>query len=83
MAGDKITIHGSNRASRQERKDILVAEWSIGPYTREVVLPQSVNGPLTHAAYGNSVLVLAMPKVHEERDDGHAECRIGAFRQSR
>ena len=76
IAGDKITIHGSYRGSRQEKEDTLVAEWTVGPYTREVVLPQPVNGPLTNATYGNGVLVLAMPKAQEESDDGHAEFQI-------
>jgi len=76
IAGDKITIHGSYRGSRQEKENTLVAEWTVGPYTREVVLPQPVNGPLTNATYGNGVLVLAMPKAQAESDGGHTEFQI-------
>ena len=76
IAGDKVTIQGSYRGSRQEKDEVMVAEWTIGPYEREVVLPQPVNGPLTNATYGNGVLVLAMPKAEEKGEDGHAEFRI-------
>ena len=76
IKGNKITIHGSYRGSRQEKEDTLVAEWTVGPYTCEVVLPQPVNGPLTNATYGNGVSVLAMPKAQEESDDGNAEFQI-------
>jgi HSP20 family protein len=76
VADDKVTIHGSYRGSRQEKDDVLVAEWTVGPYTRELVLPQPVNGALTNATYGNGVLVLAMPKVEGKSADGHAEFQI-------
>ena len=65
VAGDQVRIAGSYRGSRQDKGDVLAAEWTVGPYTREVVLPQPVNGPLTNATYGNGVLVLAMPKADE------------------
>ena|SRR5215510_1919952 len=76
IAGDKVMIQGNYRGSRREKEDVLVAEWTIGPYAREVVLTQPVNGPLTNATYGNGVLVLAMPKAEEEGEDGHAEFQI-------
>jgi HSP20 family protein len=74
IAGDKVTINGSYRGSRQDQEHIVTAEWTIGPYAREVVLPQPVNGQLTNATYGNGVLVLAMPKTQIE--DGPAEFQI-------
>jgi HSP20 family protein len=76
VAGDQVRIAGSYRGSRQDKGDVLVAEWTVGPYTREVVLPQPVNGPLTNATYGNGVLVLAMPKADEGGKDQHAEFQI-------
>ena len=59
--GPKVTIHGNVRGPRQHNLDLIEAEWSIGPYHREVVLPQPVDGMLTNATYGNGVLVLKMP----------------------
>jgi HSP20 family protein len=76
IRGDKVTIQGSYRGSRRETEEVLVAEWTIGPYEREVALPQPVNGPLTNATYGNGVLMPAMPKAEEQREDGHAEFQI-------
>lgn len=76
IVGDKVTIQGNYRGSRQEKDELLVSEWTMGPYEREIVLPQPVNGPLTNATYGNGVLVLAMPKAEEERGDRHAEFQI-------
>jgi HSP20 family protein len=76
IAGDRVTIEGNYRGSRREKEDVVVAEWTVGPYAREVILSQPVNGPLTNATYGNGVLVLAMPKVEEAGEDGHAAFQI-------
>ena len=35
----------------------------MGPYHRDLSLPQPVSGRLTNATYGNGVLVLAMPTL--------------------
>ena len=76
ITGDKVTIQGSYRGSRQEKGDLLVAEWTIGPYAREFVLPQPVNGPLTNATYGNGVLVLAMPKLEQGSGGSYTEFKL-------
>jgi HSP20 family protein len=76
IAGDKVMIRGNYRGSRPEKDDVLVAEWTVGPYIREVILPQPVNGPLTNATYGNGVLVLAMPKSQGESHEGPAEFQV-------
>ena len=61
--GNRVVIDGVYRDSRRDQPEILVSEWTIGPYHREIVLPQPVNGVLTNATYGNGVLVLTMPKL--------------------
>lgn len=76
LAGDKVTIRGNYRGSRQETGDLLVSEWTIGPYAREIVLPQPVNGPLTNATYGNGVLVLAMPKMERGSGESYTEFKL-------
>jgi len=48
----------------QNRRDVLLDEWKIGPYSREACLPQAVDGSLTNGTYGNGVLLLSMPKAH-------------------
>jgi HSP20 family protein len=76
IAGDTVTIRGSYRGSRQETGDLLVSEWTIGPYAREIVLPQLVNGALTNATYGNGVLVLAMPKMERGSAKSYTEFKL-------
>ena len=77
VSGDKVTIHGEYRGSRQGKPDLLVSEWMAGPYRREVVLPQRIDGNLTNASYGNGVLVLSMPEMdqgeHDDRLQFHLE----------
>ena len=63
IAGVHLTIRGEERGPGQHERDLMLVEWTIGPYYREVLLPQPVNGALTNATYGNGVLVLVMPKV--------------------
>jgi HSP20 family protein len=65
VAGTKVTIMGEERGPRQHGLDVIAEEWSIGPYYREVSLPQIVDGSLTNATYGNGILVLSMPKRNE------------------
>lgn len=83
IAGDKVTIRGSYRGARPEDSDLLVSEWTIGPYFREVVLPQPVNGPLTNASYGNGVLVVAMPKMEEKSQGGYTEFQLEVVEATR
>jgi HSP20 family protein len=61
--GKRVTISGRERGPRQHGLDLLTAEWTIGPYYREVVLPENVDGSLANATYGNGVLVLTLPKT--------------------
>lgn len=63
IAGDRVTIHGEERGRGQHERDLTLAEWTIGPYHREMTLDEKVNASLTNATYGNGVLVLSMPKL--------------------
>jgi HSP20 family protein len=67
IADHTISIRGEERGPRQDNLELLIAEWNIGPYFREIALEQAVNGSLTNATYGNGVLVLAMPKTRDAR----------------
>jgi HSP20 family protein len=83
VAGDRVTIRGEYRGSRQEKGDLLVSEWTIGPYYRDIVLPQPVDGVLTNASYGNGVLVLSMPKVAQGQRASHAEFQLEVVEATR
>jgi HSP20 family protein len=61
--GDRVTIHGDERGPRQHRLDLIQAEWTIGSYRREIVLPGHVDGTPANATYGNGVQVLTLPKA--------------------
>jgi HSP20 family protein len=61
VADAHVTIRGQERGPRQHERGLLLAEWTVGPYERQIELPQPVNGALANATYGNGVLVLALP----------------------
>jgi HSP20 family protein len=86
ITDDQITIHGEERAPHQHERDLVLAEWSIGPYHRMVTLPQPINGILTNATYGNGVLVVSMPKMPPGQHGVSTQLRlepIGAMRGER
>jgi HSP20 family protein len=64
---DRIVLHGEERGPGQHELDLLVAEWCIGPYHREIELPVPVDGPRANASYGNGVLVVSLPKAEAGR----------------
>lgn len=69
-------IHGDERGPHQDDVDLAIAEWSVGPYHRELDLPEPVNGAATNATYGNGVLVLSMPKLGPGHPGWSAEFRL-------
>jgi HSP20 family protein len=76
IAGSRVEIRGEERGPRQHEKDVIVDEWAVGPYYREVKLPQAVNGSLANATYGNGVLVLSMPKLKPGEEAASAEFQL-------
>ena len=81
--GDRVSIRGEERGPHQHERDLLLAEWTVGPYLREVTLPQPVSGALTNATYGNGVLVLAMPKLEQGQSGAGAEFQLEAISATR
>lgn len=76
IAGNVVTIRGEERGPRQHERNLLVDEWRIGPYYREITLPETVDGALTNATYGNGVLVLSMPKAGDGRPGSHVDFQL-------
>jgi HSP20 family protein len=66
IEGRTVKISGQQTGPGQDEKDLIMEEWQMGPYYRDIQLPEAVNGPLTNATFGNGVLILAMPKAGEE-----------------
>jgi HSP20 family protein len=83
ISGDHVTIHGDYRGSRHDQPGVLLSEWTMGPYYREVALPQPVDGVLTNATYGNGVLVLSMPKLAPGTQGSNAAFRLEALQGTR
>jgi len=79
IEGDRVTIHGNERGPRQHQLDLIKAEWTIGPYSREIILPERVDGSLANATYGNGVLVLTLPKASNSHTT-RTEFRLKAIR---
>jgi HSP20 family protein len=75
--GTRCIVHGDERGPHQHDRDLLLEEWTIGPYHREVELPAPVDGRLSNATYDNGVLVLAMPKARGG-EATRAEIRLDA-----
>jgi HSP20 family protein len=57
-----LIIHGEVRGMLKDIKELLVDEWSVGEYYRELKLPEHVDGSQANATYGNGVLVVSLPK---------------------
>lgn len=68
IVGRSVKISGRQTGPGQDDKNLLLEEWKIGPYYREVQLTRPVSGSLTNATFGNGILTLAMPKARSEND---------------
>jgi HSP20 family protein len=71
-----VTIRGEDHSPGQHERDLLMNEWTIGPYEREVTLPHKVRGDLANATYGNGVLVLTMPVAQSDEVVGDASFHL-------
>lgn len=83
IAADRVTVRGEYRGSRQDAPEVIISEWTIGPYHREIVLPQPVNGPMTNATYGNGVLALSMPKLGQGAQGSYTEFKLEVVEATR
>jgi len=63
----QLVLSGRLRGALKGVKDLLVSEWSVGGYEREIELPMGVDGQLTNVTYDNGVLVVAMPISEQQR----------------
>lgn len=56
-----LVIQGEVRGLLKDVKELLIDEWSVGTYFRDIPLPVPVNGEGANVTYGNGVVVVAMP----------------------
>jgi HSP20 family protein len=57
-----LVIYGEVRGMLKDIKELLIDEWSVGEYHRELELPEPVDGSQANATYGNGVLVVSLPR---------------------
>jgi len=81
--GNQVIIRSVEREPRQQQRDLLIEEWKMGPYFREVSLPQPVDGARTNATYGNGILVLVMPKRSSQECTAPEELRLQSITPTR
>lgn len=58
-----LLIQGAERGLLKDVKELLLDEWSVGSYRRELTLPNTVDGSRANVTYRNGVLVIALPIV--------------------
>ena len=62
VTGDgHLILQAVVRAMLKDVKELLLDEWSVGSYYREVLLPDAVDAEQANVTYGNGVLVVALP----------------------
>jgi HSP20 family protein len=83
LEGRQVTIQGEARGPAESQRQVLMAEWSAGPYLRTVVLPGPIDAPATNASYGNGVLVLSIPKASDGHRGSVASFRLDAVEPTR
>jgi HSP20 family protein len=60
-ANSHLIIDGIIRGLLKDIKELLIDEWSVGSYHRELDLPNAVDAVHANITYGNGVLVVAFP----------------------
>ncbi len=56
-----LLMQAALRGALKDVKELLMDEWSVGDYYREVQLPNAVDGIHANVTYGNGVLVVVLP----------------------
>jgi HSP20 family protein len=60
-ANNQLIIDGVPRGILKGIKELLIDEWSVGSYHRELELPGSVDAARANVTYSNGVVVVALP----------------------
>ena len=60
-----LLLQAGLRGALKDVKELLIDEWSVGDYYRELELPNAVDGIHANVTYGNGVLVVVLPISQE------------------
>lgn len=63
----RLILDGKLVGALKGVKDLLIDEWSVGGYHRELPLPMAVDATLATVTYGNGVLVVTLPIAERMR----------------
>lgn len=61
----QLILHADRRATLKDVKEVLLDEWGVGGYHREIALPENVDGEHANVTYGNGVLVVALEQSQQ------------------
>ncbi len=67
MEDNRLILHGELRGMLKDVKELLIDEWSVGYYHRELSLPDAVDGEQATVTYGNGVVVASLPLAMRTR----------------
>jgi HSP20 family molecular chaperone IbpA len=81
--GDRVRIRGAQRGPHQHDVRLAAAEWTVGPYDRELRLARPVSGALANVTLGNGVLVLVTPRVRPGEASAAAEIKLETIQSMR
>jgi HSP20 family protein len=56
-----LILNGDVRGILKDVKELLLDEWSVGFYRRDLELPAPVDGESANVTYGNGVVTVALP----------------------
>lgn len=70
LSRDALTIKGEKREEKEQKgEQSYYAERSYGSFTRVIPLPSEVNPDKAEANFSKGVLIVTMPKMHEEKKE--------------
>src|SRR5919201_2267393 len=67
MAEGRLVLRGKERGAFKGDKEVLLDEWRVGGYHRELELPAPVDAELGKLTFGNGVVVVALPIAESVR----------------
>ena len=82
-ADGNLILNGEVRGLLKDTKELLIDEWSVGSYYRDLVLPDTVDGEHANVTYGNGVLVVALPLSQHTRPARLTMAKVGPARGER
>src|SRR5438874_188347 len=74
---NRILLYGDLRGVLKGEKELLIGEWNVGNYHRELELPVPVDGEMANVTYRNGVLVVNLPIAEQNRPARLTLDRVG------